>query len=108
MSQITRRVSLEIDEEGREVSSPSELLRREVYVKQSKGKKMVRKFVIIKTNKEQTGEYPAYVYHFTDFSPGRSEMLKKEVQISDSMNQIESIFSEGIEKNVKKGWERVV
>lgn len=108
MSQITRRVSLEIDEEGREVSSPSELLRREVYVKESKGKKMVRKFVLIKTNKEQTGEYPAYVYHFTDFSSGRSEMLKKEVQISDSMKQIESIYLAGIEKNVKKGWEKVV
>ena len=32
---------------------------------------MVRKFVLWKTNKEQSEDYPAFVVHFTDFSPNR-------------------------------------
>ena len=66
---------------------------------------MVRKFIIIwKTNKEATGDYPAFVYHYTDFSPSRSEMLKRDIKISSSKEQIEEIFEQEVSKNVKKGW----
>ena len=68
---------------------------------------MVRKFVIWKTNKEATGEYPAYVYHYTDFSPSRREMLKKEIKVSNSKKQIEEIFAAELAENVKKGWNKV-
>ena len=85
----------------------SEIISREVYVKESKGMKMVRKFMIWKTNKEQSGEYPSYVYHYTDFSPTRAEMLKKEIKVSDSKKQIEEIYANEILENVKKGWEKV-
>ena len=78
----------------------------EVYVKISKGTKMVRKFMVWKTNKEATGEYPAYVFHYTDFSAGRAEMLKKEIKVSDSKKQIEEIFASELLENVKKGWEK--
>jgi len=71
------------------------------------GTKMVRKFMVWKTNKEVTGEYPAYVYHYTDFSAGRAEMLKKEIKVSNSKKQIEEIFAAEVLKNVKKGWEKV-
>ena len=84
----------------------SEIISREVYVKQSKGMKMVRKFMVWKTNKEQSGEYPSYVYHYTDFSPSRAEMLKKEIKVSDSKKQIEEIYAAEILENVKKGWEK--
>ena len=86
----------------------SEVISREVYVKESKGTKMVRKFVIWKTNKEATGEYPAYVYHYTDFSPSRGEMLKKEIKVSNSKKQIDEIFAAELAENVKKGWEKVL
>ena len=85
----------------------SKVISREVYVKESKGTNMVRKFVIWKTNKEATGEYPAYVYHYTDFSPGRKEMLKKEIKVSNSKKQIEEIFAAELAENVKKGWNKV-
>ena len=85
----------------------SEIISREVYVKESKGMKMVRKFMVWKTNKEQSGEYPSYVYHYTDFSPTRAEMLKKEIKVSDSKKQIEEIYANEILENVKKGWEKV-
>jgi hypothetical protein len=84
----------------------SEILSREVYVKESKGTKMVRKFMVWKTNKEATGKYPAYVFHYTDFSAGRAEMLKKEIKVSDSKKQIDEIFASEIMDNVKKGWKK--
>ena len=84
----------------------SEIISREVYVKESKGMKMVRKFMVWKTNKEQSGEFPSYVYHYTDFSPSRAEMLKKEIKVSDSKKQIEDIYAAEILENVKKGWEK--
>ena len=85
----------------------SEIISRAVYVKESRGMKMVRKFMVWKTNKEATGEYPAYVYHYTDFSATRKEMLIKEIKVSDSKKQIEEIFAAELAENVKKGWEKV-
>ena len=55
--------------------------------------------------KEATCEYPAYVYHYTDFSASMAEMLKKEIKVSDSKKQIEEIFAAEVLKSVKKGWE---
>ena len=66
---------------------------------------MVRKFVMWKTNKENEGtEYPAYVAHFTDYSPGRKVPLDREVRISNSEEQIEELFEELKTANIKKGW----
>ena len=107
LSQITKIISLDTNTTEKLDLKKSEILSREVYVKESKGLKMVRKFMVWKTNKEATGEYPAYVYHYTDFSAGRAEMLKKEIKVSDSKKQIEDIFAAEVLKNVKKGWEKV-
>jgi hypothetical protein len=107
LSQITRIISLDTNASEKLDLKKSEILSREVYVKESKGMKMVRKFMVWKTNKEASGEYPAYVYHYTDFSAGRAEMLKKEIKVSDSKKQIEEIFAAEVLKNVKKGWEKV-
>ena len=69
---------------------------------------MVRKFLIIKTNKEHTNEYPAYVLHLTDFSTGRKDPLKKDVKVTDSKEQVMELYEELFEKNIKKGWDEVV
>jgi hypothetical protein len=107
LSQITKIISLDKNAAEKVDLKKSELLSREVYVKESKGMKMVRKFMVWKTNKQATGEYPAYVYHYTDFSAGRAEMLKKEIKVSDSKKQIEEIFAAEVLENLKKGWEKV-
>lgn len=107
LSQITKIISLDKNTAKKVDLKKSELLSREVYVKESKGMKMVRKFMVWKTNKEATGEYPAYVFHYTDFSATRKEMLKKEIKVSDSKKQIEEIFAAEVLENVKKGWEKV-
>ena len=107
LSQITKIISLDKNAAEKVDLKKREILSREVYVKESKGMKMVRKFMIWKTNKEATGEYPAYVFHYTDFSASRAEMLKKEIKVSDSKKQIEEIFAAEVLENVKKGWEKV-
>ncbi|MDR3212960.1 MAG: hypothetical protein LBT71_03435 [Azoarcus sp.] len=89
-----------------EEASTSELLRREVYKKETGGKLMVQKFLAWKTHKETNG-YPACVFSFTDFSSGRADPLKNEVRISENEAQILSIFEDYLAKNIKKGWVRV-
>ena len=106
ISQITKVVSLGVSSETNTILEKSEIISREVYVKKSKGTNMVRKFMIWKTNKEKSADFPAYVYHYTDFSPGRKEMLKKEVKVSNSKSQIKNIFDSEILENVKKGWSK--
>ena len=106
ISQITKVVSLGVSSETNTILEKSEIISREVYVKKSKGTNMVRKFMIWKTNKEKSADFPAYVYHYTDFSPGRKEMLKKEVKVSNSKSQIKKIFDSEILENVKKGWSK--
>ena len=103
-SQITDIVELSGSGEAIELKE-SEILKREGVVKESKKKKMVRKFMLWKTNKEKDPDYPAFVFHYTDFSPTRKEMLKKDVKVSDSQKQIEQIYADEIAENVKKGWE---
>jgi hypothetical protein len=107
LSQITKIISLDKHSAEKLDLKKSEILSREVYVKERKGMKMVRKFMVWKTNKEATGDYPAYVFHYTDFSAGRTEMLNKEIKVSDSKKQIEQIFAAEVLENVKKGWEKV-
>jgi len=82
----------------------SKLLRREVYVKKSKGVKAVRKFLAWKTNKEDSGEWPAYVFSLTDFSPTRKESLQKSLSIAATEKEIMAIFEEELKENVKRGW----
>ena len=87
---------------------PSTLLERRVFKKGSGEKVMVHKFLLWKTNKEQSGRYPAYVFFHTDFSSGRKEMIKRDMAYSNDEAQIREIFDAEIASNVKKGWEEVV
>ena len=87
---------------------PSELLVRRVFKKVSGAKTMVQKFVIWKTNKEETGSYPAYVFHHTDYSASRKESLKRDIRVSSDESQIHKIMDDFIAENIKKGWEEVL
>ena len=84
----------------------SEILKREVRVKELKGKKMVRKLMMWKTNKEsaQRGEFPAYVLHLTDFSPGRKDPLQREIRVSDSLEQIQTFYADMEKEYFVGGW----
>ena len=84
----------------------SEILKREVRVKELKGRTMVRKLVLWKTNKEEesNGEFPAYVAHLTDFSPNRKDPMKREIRVSDSREQIQELFDALETKYFVGGW----
>lgn len=86
----------------------SEIVRREVYSKTIKEITSVRKLVILKTNKEDVdSDFPAYVVHWTDFSPDRKDPLKREVRLASVKETATTIAEEMLEKNIKKGWEKV-
>jgi len=107
ISQVSDRVEVaQVDVDAREFALPNtSVLRREIFTKQLKGEMMVRKFVLLKTNKETiSDEYPAYVVHYTDFSPNRKDALARDVMISNSVEQIEWLYASLKEENVKKGW----
>ncbi len=82
----------------------SQLLKRVVYTKESRGSLMVKKLVLIKTNKENSGKYPAYVLHLTDYSSGRKDPLKRDVTLTNDEQQAHELFDEIIAKNIKSGW----
>ncbi len=107
-AQVEELVSFDVkDKKPLEALPLSELIKREVYVKETSKGKMVRKFLIFKTNKEAFGSHPAFVFHLTDFSASRKDPIKKELRLSNDEAQINQIYDEYIEKNIKKGWEKV-
>jgi hypothetical protein len=109
IAQVTDLVEVPgVDRDSRQMKLPaSELLRREVFTKELKGQTMVRKFLLWKSNKESAGdEFPAYVAHYTDFSPNRKDALNREVRVSSSREQIEALFQGLQEANIKGGWQR--
>ena len=68
---------------------------------------MLQKFVAWKTNKESDPRYPAYVFHYTDYSSGRKDPLKKDIRVAPTEAQIVAIFDAFLAENVKKGWNEV-
>jgi hypothetical protein len=67
---------------------------------------MVQKFTVWQTNKPAS-DFPAFVFHYTDFSSDRKEPLKRDVIVSDDKKQILEIFDSCVAENVKKGWNAV-
>lgn len=94
------------DKDARQMTLPcSEVLRREVFTKELKGQTMVRKFLLWQTNKAtDSDEYPAYVVHYTDFSPNRKDALAREVRVSSSRTQIDELYQRLKDENIKSGW----
>jgi hypothetical protein len=97
----------EPDVNSQQPTANSQLLERHVYKKVSGAKVMLHKFLLWKTNKEQSGRYPAYVIYHTDFSSGRKEMIKRDMLYSNDEKQIRDLLAAEIAANIKKGWEEV-
>lgn len=96
-----------VDRDARKLDLPkSQVLRREVGTKVLKGATMVRKLVMWKTNKDSE-EFPAYVIHYTDFSPNRKTPLERDVRVSNSLEQIEHLWAELAAEAFTKGWVQV-
>ena len=107
ISQLTDICPFEEVEKSQTSNLKSQLLERHVYKKVSGAKVMLHKFLLWKTNKEQSGRYPAYIIYHTDYSSARKEMIKRDMLYSDDEQQIRDLLAAEIADNVKKGWEKV-
>ena len=87
-------------------STPSKLLKREVYTKTMRGNKMVRKILMWKTNKEDDGQFPAYVVYLTDFSPNRENPLERDIKIAHTEKKAKEQFDALAKKKFLSGWEK--
>ncbi len=106
---LERALVTDLNAEAVRVELPdSEILRRQVWTKTTKGKVAVRKLLLWKTHKELVdAAYPAFVVHWTDYSPGRKEPLKREVRLAPDLDAAEAIAEEMVTAGVKKGWAEV-
>ena len=107
LTQLTRIV--EIPDTGAKATDirlpAAEILRRAVATKEIKGRTMVRKLLLWKTNKEQLSpEHPAFVLLLTDYSPNRKTPLEREIRVSSSLEQIEAYWTTWKDENFVKGW----
>lgn len=110
MGQVLERCLVEnLDSKAEKLVLPvSTVLRREVYTKTVKGELAVRKLVVWQTNKDKLdSSFPAFVTHFTDYSPGRRDPLKREVRLAPDKDDALRIGDELIAKQIKGGWSLV-
>jgi len=85
------------------------ILARKVFEKDNK---MVRKFIIWKTNKAESGQYPNYVIYFLDYSKNRKEPFNRKAKIAKDEQQAFEIFDTWLDSemlntkktDLKKGW----
>ena len=106
ISQVTRVIDIPEEESHSIEKNPSEILKKEVYVKMMKGAKMVKKFLAWKTNGDSES-YPEFIFYQIDYSPTRVDKLKREIKVSNSKEQILKIFESQIESDIKTGWNKV-
>ncbi len=105
INQIERVINLEDDNYKEADKKPSKTLKKEIYVKEVKGLKMVKKFFVWETN-VQSDEYPKYVFYKVDYSPSRVNKLNRDIKVSNDKKQILNIFKDSIESDIKKGWNK--
>lgn len=107
LTQLQDLVDLDnLEQGGQSVQrAASTVLQREVYSKTTKGLVAVRKFIMWKTNKETIdATYPAYVFCFVDYSPGRKAPLKRVLRSAPSEAGIAAIFQHFKTTEIKRGW----
>jgi hypothetical protein len=85
---------------------PSTVLRRDVWTKTSKTGTAVRKLLVWKTGKEsQWAGWPAWIVHFTDYSPDRKTPLERTMRTALTEDGAMAVAAELVTENIKKGWE---
>ena len=108
-SQVTDLVPIEIVMDYSPQSLPaSEIVRREVYTKQTQTGFALRKLVVWRTNKESVDSaYSPWVAYFTDFSPGREPPLKTDIRVASTREKIEAHADLWLASKIKQGWKAV-
>ena len=104
--QITRLIELKNQIIETSNKSNSKIIEKKIYSKEMKGVKMVKKYFLWETN-SSSENYPKFVFYKIDYSPSRSDKLQRDIKVSNNQSQIEKIFSDQIETDIKKGWELI-
>jgi hypothetical protein len=86
----------------------STLIRRQVWSKEGKGGLAVRKLLLWKSNKDEIWPgWPAWVVHFTDYSPARKTPLERTIRTALGEQEAQQIADALVTENIKKGWTEV-
>ena len=107
LDQIQDYLAIEKETQIQQSDLPvSQIIRRKVWTKETKGQTAVRKLLVWKTNKEfLSADYPAYVVHWTDYSASRASPLDREIRQAPTEASANDLAELLIQENIKKGWE---
>lgn len=92
---------------NKDVLQKSEILYRTVYKKTTGANIYVKKFVLLKTNKEKTGRFPTYLLHFSSLSSRSTNVINKRVFISEDKSQLYQMMKDLMAREIKTGWVNV-
>lgn len=87
--------------------APPEIVRREVYTKPTRVGPAVRKLVAWRTNRSADPAWPAFVVHFTDYTPDRSPPLKTDVRVASTEAVLYALADDWLAAHIRRGWEAV-
>ncbi len=107
-AQIAQRCAPPPADAGHAKAAGSPVLHgRRVWTKSAKDKVAVRKLLIWRTGRDGHGDWPAWIIHFTDYSPDRKTPLERTFRTARTQMEAEAVAERLVADNVKKGWEQV-
>ena len=106
IDQITKIIELKNEIVETSNKHNSKIIKKEIYSKEIKDLKMVKKYFIWGTN-SSSDDYPKFVFYKIDYSPSRGDKLRREIKVSNIQTQIKKIFSDQIKTDIKKGWKLI-
>lgn len=109
MSQITSYLEeVGVDPVRAGARASAERALRGVFTKETKGQLSVRKYLVVKTNKDAEGTHPPYAVFFSDFAAGRKEPLQTALRTAATIEEARVHVERWLLDNVKKGWSEVM
>jgi hypothetical protein len=108
MSQITSYLEeVGVDPVRAGARAAAEVAMRGVFTKETKGQVAVRKYLVVKTNKESEGTHPPFAVFFSDFAAGRKEPLQSSLRTAATLDEARVHVERWLAENIKKGWGEV-
>ena len=108
MSQITSYLEeVGVDPIKAGARAAAEIAMRGVFTKETKGQVAVRKYLVVKTNKDSEGTHPPFAVFFSDFAIGRKEPLQSSLRTAATLEEARVHVERWLVDNVKKGWGEV-
>ncbi len=83
---------------------PGTIIEQKTFYKKNGSQAYIKKYVIVKTNKEERGDYPKYFLHTTDFSAQRKEKMKISIYCSSDKKELQEKMNMLIYNSIKSGW----